>query len=243
MKKQKTYRKHPFLVCGIKQFPLLFIMLSFLVTAPTLAQDSLRHEVLLETSKGSIRVALYNETPLHRDNFIKNVSAGIYDGLLFHRVISNFMIQGGDTASRNAAPGQLLGGSAEAYSVPAEIRYPQFFHKRGALAAARQGDIVNPERRSSSTQFYIVYGTCFTDDMLDKVQRRLKESGRGITLTPEVRDAYMQKGGTPHLDGQYTVFGEVTEGLDVVREIQWCATDANDRPIEDVRIIKATVVR
>lgn len=207
------------------------------------AQDTLRHEVLMETSMGNIRLALYNETPLHRDNFIKNVREGVYDGLLFHRVISSFMIQGGDTASRNAAPGQQLGDTEESYSIPAEIRYPQLFHKRGALAAAREGDNVNPERRSSSTQFYIVYGRRFTDEMLDKVQERLDGVKGGVTLTPEVREVYRQKGGTPHLDGLYTVFGEVLEGMDVVREIQWVETDSNNRPVEDVRIIKATVVR
>ena len=197
----------------------------------------------METSMGNIRLALYNETPLHRDNFIKNVREGVYDGLLFHRVISSFMIQGGDTASRNAAPGQQLGNTEESYSIPAEIRYPQLFHKRGALAAAREGDNVNPERRSSATQFYIVYGRRFTDEMLDKVQERLNGVKGGVTLTPEVREVYRQKGGTPHLDGLYTVFGEVLEGMDVVREIQWVETDSNNRPVEDVRIIKATVVR
>ena len=207
------------------------------------AQDTLRHEVLMETSMGNIRLALYNETPLHRDNFIKNVREGVYDGLLFHRVISSFMIQGGDTASRNAAPGQQLGDTEEAYSIPAAIRYPQLFHKRGALAAAREGDNVNPERRSSATQFYIVYGRRFTDEMLDKVQERLDGVKGGVTLTPEVCEVYRQKGGTPHLDGLYTVFGEVLEGMDVVREIQWVETDSNNRPVEDVRIIKATVVR
>ena len=192
---------------------------------------------------GNIRQALYNETPLHRDNIIKNVREGVYDGLLFHRVISSFMIQGGDTASRNAAPGQQLGDTEESYSIPAEIRYPQLFHKRGALAAAREGDNVNPERRSSATQFYIVYGRRFTDEMLDKVQERLDGVKVGVTLTPEVREVYRQKGGTPHLDGLYTVFGEVLEGMDVVREIQWVETDSNNRPVKDVRIIKATVVR
>lgn len=214
-----------------------------LVSVPVSAQDTLRHEVLMETSMGNIRLALYNETPLHRDNFIKNVREGVYDGLLFHRVISSFMIQGGDTASRNAAPGQQLGDTEESYSIPAEIRYPQLFHKRGALAAAREGDNVNPERRSSATQFYIVYGRRFTDEMLDKVQERLNGVKGGVTLTPEVREVYRQKGGTPHLDGLYTVFGEVLEGMDVVREIQWVETDSNNRPVEDVRIIKATVVR
>lgn len=230
-------------IVGYKCLSLLFITILFFVSVSAAAQDTLRHEVLLETSMGNIRVALSNETPIHRDNFIRNVKNGVYDGLLFHRVISSFMIQGGDTASRNASPGQHLGDTEEAYSLPAEIRYPQLFHKRGALAAAREGDSVNPERRSSSTQFYIVYGRRFTTDMLDRVQQRLDTVSGGVTLTPEVREAYMKQGGTPHLDGQYTVFGEVVEGMDVVREIQWVATDDNDRPIEDVRIIKATVVR
>lgn len=222
---------------------LLSAVALYLVSVPVSAQDTLRHEVLMETTMGNIRLALYNETPLHRDNFIKNVREGVYDGLLFHRVISSFMIQGGDTASRNAAPGQQLGDTEESYSIPAEIRNPQLFHKRGALAAAREGDNVNPERRSSATQFYIVYGRRFTDEMLDKVQERLDGVKGGVTLTPEVREVYRQKGGTPHLDGLYTVFGEVLEGMDVVREIQWVETDSNNRPVEDVRIIKATVVR
>lgn len=218
-------------------------MLFCFISVPAGAQDTLRHEVLLETSMGNIRVALSNETPLHRDNFLKNVRAGVYDGVLFHRVISSFMIQAGDTASRHALPGQLLGDTEEAYTIPAEICYPQLFHKRGALAAAREGDSVNPERRSSSLQFYIVYGRRFTDDMLDQAQERLDRVPGGVTLTPEVREAYKQWGGTPHLDGQYTVFGEVVEGLDVVRDIQWVETDENDRPVEDVRIKKAVVVK
>ena len=222
---------------------MLFIMSSAFIPRTACAQDTLRHEVLLETTMGNIRVALSNETPLHRDNFLKNVRAGIYDGVLFHRVISSFMIQAGDTASRHAQPGQQLGDTEEAYTVPAEIRYPQLFHKRGALAAAREGDSVNPDRRSSSMQFYIVYGRRFTDDMLDQVQERLSRVPGGVTLTPEVRETYKKVGGTPHLDGQYTVFGEVVEGLDVVREIQWVETDENDRPVEDVRIKKAVVVK
>jgi len=155
-----------------------------------LAQDTLRHEVLFETTMGNIRVALYNETPLHRDNFLANVRNKVYDGVLFHRVISNFMIQAGDTASRHARPGEALGDTPEAFTVPAEIRYPAIFHKRGSLAAAREGDDVNPERSSSSMQFYIVYGRRFDDAMLDKVQQRLDERGTGVTLTPEVRERF-----------------------------------------------------
>ncbi len=220
------------------------LMLMFLaLPSQVSAQDSLRHEVLFETTMGNIRVALYDETPLHRDNFLANVRNKVYDGVLFHRVISNFMIQAGDTASRHARPGEALGDSPESFTVPAEIRYPAIFHKRGSLAAAREGDDVNPDRSSSSMQFYIVYGRRFDDAMLDKVQQRLDERGTGVKLTPEVREAYRRYGGTPHLDGQYTVFGEVVEGLDVVRDIQWVATDKADRPIDDVRILRATIVK
>ena len=206
--------------------------------------DTLRHEVLIETTKGNIRIALYNETPLHRDNFIKLVKNGFYDGLLFHRVIDRFMIQTGDSASRHAAPGQLLGDSPESYKIPAEIRYPALFHKRGAIAAARESDSVNPERESSSSQFYIVYGRRFNDEMLDKAQEKLDQATGGtVKLTPEIREAYKKNGGTPHLDGQYTVFGEVVEGINTVDSIQWVETDKNDRPVEDIRIIRATVIK
>lgn len=222
----------------------LITLLTLLLTLTVNAQDTLRHEVLLETNKGNIRIALFNETPLHRDNFLKLVRSGFYDGVLFHRVIDKFMIQSGDSASRNAKPGQLLGDSPEGYTVPAEIRFPQLFHKRGAVGAARQGDDVNPDRASSASQFYIVYGKRFNDEMLDREQQRLDKSTNGtVKLTPEIREAYKVKGGTPHLDGQYTIFGEVVEGLDTVRDIEWVETDKNDRPVEDVRIIRATVLK
>lgn len=222
---------------------LLTLLFSFTAVSAS-ESDTVRHEVLLETSKGNIRVALYNETPLHRDNFLQLVRSGFYDGLLFHRVIDKFMIQTGDSASRHALPGQELGGSVEPYTVPAEIRFPQLYHKRGAIGAAREGDDVNPQRASSASQFYIVYGRRFTDDDLDVVQQRLNDATNGdIVLSDQLREAYKQRGGTPHLDGQYTVFGEVIEGLDVVLQIEWVETDANDRPIEDVKIIRATVVK
>lgn len=235
MKVCKKRLRRVFMACLVIMFMAL--------PSQVLAQDTLRHEVLFETTMGNIRVALYNETPLHRDNFLANVRNKVYDGVLFHRVISNFMIQAGDTASRHARPGEALGDTPEAFTVPAEIRYPAIFHKRGSLAAAREGDDVNPERSSSSMQFYIVYGRRFDDAMLDKVQQRLDERGTGVTLTPEVREAYRRYGGTPHLDGQYTVFGEVVEGLAVVRDIQWVPTDKADRPVDDVRILRATVVK
>ena len=233
----------------LKSSALCYVLLVLILFVPCISAnaqnaDSIRHEVLLKTDKGNIRIALYNETPQHRDNFIKLVKAGFYDGLLFHRVISSFMIQTGDSASRHAKPGQLLGDSPESYKIPAEIHYPALFHKRGAVAAAREGDNVNPERESSASQFYIVYGRRFNDSMLDAAQSKLDSQTNGaVKLTPEIRDAYKAKGGTPHLDGQYTVFGEVVEGLDVVDKIQWVETDKNGRPLNDIKIIKATIVK
>ena len=197
--------------------------------------------VVLETTMGTIELKLYDATPLHRDNFRNLVREGAYDSLLFHRVIKDFMIQGGDPDSKNAAPGQLLGEGDRPYTVPAEFRLDEgIFHRRGVLAAAREGDDMNPEQRSSAMQFYIVWGKVFDDAGLDQMQERLDgRTGGKVKLTPEMRDVYKTIGGTPHLDGQYTVFGEVVSGLDVVDAIQKVATDENDRPLEDVRIIRA----
>lgn len=206
--------------------------------------DTLRHEVVLETSMGNVRIVLHNETPLHRDNFLKLVREGYYDGNLFHRVISSFMIQTGDSTSRHAQPGAPAGDYSPDYTLPAEIRYPALYHHRGAVAAARESDDVNPEHRSSASQFYIVYGQRFNEDMLDQVQARLDKATKGkVTIPPALREAYYKKGGTPHLDGQYTVFGEVVEGMDVVQAIQNVETDAHDRPLQDVRILRAAVVK
>ena len=201
-------------------------------------------EVLLETTKGNIRIALYDETPQHRDNFLKLTKMGSYDSLLFHRVIKDFMIQSGDIFSKNAKPGQLLGMGDYDYTQEAEFRLPQIFHRRGVVAAAREGDQKNPERRSGASQFYIVWGKVYDDRRLDYTQQKLDSITQGqVKLTPEMREVYKTIGGTPHLDGQYTVFGEIVEGMDVVEAIQQVSTDKNDRPLDDIRILKATVTK
>ena len=225
----------------------LYTLLLALAVANVHAQspvDTLRHEVLLETDSGNIRIELYNETPRHRDNFLKLVRSGAYNGVLFHRVIKDFMIQTGDMASKTAKPGQALGDTPETYSLPAEINYPKLLHRRGAVAAARESDDVNPKRVSSASQFYIVWGIRYSDGQLDWAQERLNaHTDSTVQMTPEVRQLYKEVGGTPHLDGQYTVFGQVLEGLDVVERIQLQPVDDNDRPLVDVRVRKATVLK
>ena len=199
--------------------------------------------ILMQTTRGDITLELSDRTPRHRDNFVRLTRQGHFDGVLFHRVIADFMIQGGDPDSRDAAPGALLGNGDLGYTVAAEFRYPELLHRRGALAAARTSDEVNPRRASSSSQFYIVWGRTFTDPELDAVQQRLdRATGGRIVLSPSVREIYRTDGGTPHLDGQYTVFGRVVEGLDTVEAILNERTDDNDRPLNDVRIVKASVL-
>ena len=214
-----------------------------LTTCCALAQTSTT-EVLFETTAGNIRIALFDDTPQHRDNFLNNVKEHVYDSLLFHRVIKNFMVQCGDLHSKHAKPGQQLGYGDYNYTVEAEFRLPKLYHRRGMVAMAREGDRVNPERRSSACQFYIVWGQVCSDARLEKVQERLDAATLGqVKLTPEMIEVYKTIGGTPHLDGQYTVFGEVVEGLDVVDRIQQQAVDENDRPLEDIRVLKATVTK
>lgn len=193
--------------------------------------------VLIDTDMGKIKVKLYNETPQHRDNFIKLINEGRYDGLIFHRIIKQFMVQGGDVTSKDAPIDKPLGDGDLGYTVPAEIVYPKYFHKRGALCAARTGDDTNPERASSATQFYIVTGKFFTDMELDK-----KEVEEGIKYTPEQREAYKIQGGAPHLDNKYTVFGEVVKGQDVVDEMHLVATNDKDRPLKNIKIKSMKVV-
>ena len=199
-----------------------------------------RAEVLMETSEGNIRIQLYNETPLHRDNFLRLVKAHYYDSLLFHRVIKNFMIQGGNRNTRQAEFTPEFANLCDSldYTIEAEFRLPKLFHKRGVIAAAREGDDVNPQKRSSSTQFYFVWGRKYSERAMEFTESRLD-----IELTPEMRETYMTVGGTPHLDGSYTVFGEIVEGLDVVERIQNVETDETDRPLKPVMIIKATVIK
>ena len=237
-------------------------------------------KVKIQTTLGDIIVRLYDETPQHRDNFVKLAKEGYYDGTLFHRVIKDFMIQGGDPDSKGAPAGKMLGVGGPGYTIEAEIK-SGLYHKRGALAAARQGDEVNPERRSSGSQFYIVWGQVYNEGQLrqfskqmemqqmqtvfnalakehhDEIMQMRRERNRaglqelqeklaaeaeakvkaqGAGMTDEQRAIYSTVGGTPHLDGQYTVFGEVEEGLDVVEMIQQTATARGDRPVDDIEM-------
>ncbi|HPX58894.1 MAG TPA: peptidylprolyl isomerase [Bacteroidales bacterium] len=193
--------------------------------------------VKIETTKGIITVKLYNETPLHRDNFVKLVEEKYYDGLLFHRVINSFMIQGGDPDSRNAKQGQMLGNGGPDYTIPAEFN-SQLIHKKGALAAARTADQVNPEKRSSGSQFYIVQGNVYNDNQLQYFSSQTKRQ-----YTDAQKEIYKTLGGTPHLDGAYTVFGEVVTGLDIIDAIAAVKTDGANRPVEDVKIISMSIIK
>lgn len=256
------------------------ISIILLMSSCTL-RDKNHSYVSIKTDMGDIVVKLYNDTPRHRDNFLKLVNAGYYDDLLFHRVIKDFMIQGGDPDSRTAVPHQSLGSGGPGYTIPAEF-VSTHFHKKGALAAARQGDNVNPDKESSGSQFYIVTGTIFTegqlammeqqltrrkeesvfqsllaahrqeilqyrreknqlalaelqDKLVSEVKRIMREDGP-VRFSPEQKTAYTTIGGAPHLDGEYTVFGEVVEGLDVLERIQSVATLDGDRPQNDIKM-------
>lgn len=236
----------------------------------------------ITTTEGEIVVRLYDETPLHRDNFIKLAKEGFFDGTLFHRVIKDFMIQGGDPDSKGAPKGKRLGCGGPGYTIKAEINPTSLFHKRGALSAARLGDEVNPEKESSGSQFYIVWGKTFKpaelkqmerqmamqqeqnmmnaavaahrdeilnlrkardraglqelqDNIIAEVKQKIKNEGKP-TFTEEQREAYTTIGGTPFLDGEYTVFGEVESGLNIVEKIQSCTTDNADRPEDDIKM-------
>jgi len=246
-------------------------------------------KVLIKTTLGDITIKLYNETPQHRDNFIKLVQEHFYDSILFHRVIKDFMVQAGDPESKNAGKGVQLGAGGPGYTIPAEFVYPKYFHKRGALSAARQADQVNPERKSSGSQFYIVTGKTYNKyELQDMEQQTRQRQGRGIfdrlvaqnmdsimnmqmagdndgimklqeelnaktnqiikeqgpfKFTQEQVDAYMSVGGTPFLDNDYTVFGEVIDGMKTVDKIESSGTDMSDRPRKDIRIISMEIIK
>lgn len=219
--------------------PFLTLLLSaILTTVCTLQAQDVETLVLIDTDMGKIKVKLYNETPQHRDNFIKHINDKTYNGLLFHRIIKQFMIQAGDVTSKDAPLDKELGSGDLSYTVPAEFVYPQYFHKAGALCAARTKDEENPEKASSATQFYIVTGNFFTELELDKMEKE-----KNIKLTPEQRKAYMHQGGAPHLDGNYTVFGEVVSGMKTVSKIQFVPTNEKDRPLKNIKIKTVTIVK
>jgi len=193
--------------------------------------------IAMETTLGSLTIRLYDGTPKHRDNFIKLAESGFYDGLLFHRIIEGFMIQGGDPNSKDARSGQRLGSGGPGYTIPAEFK-SEYAHVKGALSAARQGDNVNPKRNSSGSQFYIVHGQKASEDVLSNM-----EAKKGIKYSDEIKSQYMNIGGTPFLDQDYTVFGIVEKGMDIVDIIAGTSTDATDRPKEDVKILKVRVIK
>ena len=208
----------------------------------TIKKKDRKRDVLMQTTMGDMVIRLSDSTPLHRDNFLKLVKVGYYDSILFHRVIKNFMIQGGDPNSKRAAAGKPLGDGSPGYTVPAEFR-KTLFHKKGALAAARMGDNINPAKESSGSQFYIAQGKVFTDAGLDSVET-FRLNGRKIPA--EQREVYKKIGGTPHLDQGYTVYGEVVKGLEVIDKIAAVQTSRGqdrDRPLQDVRIIKAKLIK
>ncbi|MDR3326700.1 MAG: peptidylprolyl isomerase [Prevotellaceae bacterium] len=202
--------------------------------------------VKIYTTEGNIKVLLYDDTPDHKFNFLQLVNNKSYEGLLFHRVIKDFMIQGGDPESRDADTAKVLGSGSLGYNLPAEIRFPQHCHKRGALAAARESDNTNPMKESSGCQFYIVTGKPVTGTELDFFEKNVNKTllpKEPLKYTEEQRRQYKTFGGTPHLDGNYTVFGEVVEGFDVLEKIQNIPTNSNDRPRKDIKILKLKVVK
>jgi peptidyl-prolyl cis-trans isomerase B (cyclophilin B) len=211
-----------------KIFPLILALLTLVNLSGVAQKNKKQTHILLSTPQGEIKMVLYNETPLHRDNFIKLVKEEFFNGTLFHRVMKDFMIQGGDPESKNAEPGQMLGNGGPGYTVPAEFN-AQFIHKKGALSAARMGDRGNPKKESSGSQFYIVQGKKMIKPELLKIGER-----NGITYTAAQIKEYETNGGTPFLDMNYTVFGEVIEGFDVIDKIAAVTKGRGDRPVEDI---------
>jgi cyclophilin family peptidyl-prolyl cis-trans isomerase len=216
---------------------ILFFPLLYTISQLSFSQTDYP-KVVLETSAGNLVFQLYSDTPLHSKNFIKLVNAGYYDGQLFHRVINHFMIQAGDPDSKNAKSGQALGSGGPAYTIPSEIN-PLHFHKKGALAAARLSDDINPKKESSGSQFYIVHGRVFNYPELENMLK----SGRHLPFTTEQVKAYTTIGGSPHLDNEYTVFGELIDGFEVLDAIASMPVDSNSRPLNDIIIYKAYTVK
>lgn len=228
---------------------LFSFLISILMLQPASAQKEVvikkrdrKKDVLLETNMGAITIRLSDSTPLHRDNFLKLVKQGFYDSLLFHRVIAGFMIQAGDPQSKNAPARKPLGNGGPGYTVPAEFR-ESLFHKKGALAAARQGDNINPDKVSSGSQFYIVQGKTFSESGLDSLE---KSRLHGKKIPASQREVYKTIGGTPHLDQGYTVFGEIIDNDQVADKIAAVPTSYaadRDRPLQDVMIVKAKLIK
>ena len=212
---------------------IILFLASFLINATAMSQTKTNEKVVrfvIHTDYGDMTGMLYNETPLHRDNFVKLIKEGYFDDLLFHRVIAGFMIQGGDPDSRNAKPGVALGSGGPGYKVPAEFNN-NLIHKKGALAAARQADQVNPEKASSGSQFYIVQGKTYNSATMDAMAAQT-----GLSWTPAQKEIYATLGGTPFLDMNYTVFGEITDGLDVIDKIAAVQKGPGDRPVQDIKM-------
>jgi cyclophilin family peptidyl-prolyl cis-trans isomerase len=217
---------------------VLFASAYSLKPAYEISKGDLNKDVEMVTTKGTLVIRLSDSTPLHRNNFIKLVNQHYYDGILFHRVMSQFMVQAGDPKSKTAKPGEALGQGNPGYSIPAEMR-PYLFHKKGALAAARTPDEINPTRESNGSQFYLVHGRVYSEEELNSVETRLN----GYKIPEAHREVYKTLGGTPSLDQKYTVFGEVIKGISVIDSIAAVTTGERNRPVEDVRIIKATLVK
>jgi len=268
-------------------FPfLIFFSIFFLSASCSFSFNGLKEKIIIiETTLGTIKVKLYNETPLHRDNFIKLVKDGYYNGQLFHRVINNFMIQAGDPATRTNSTPEEKKNNGPGYTIPSEFN-PSLFHKKGVIAAAREGDNVNPEKKSSGSQFYIVHGKIFSDAELDQIEKRINDQNKQalffkyineekekaiandelidyakiqqtatlslqkeinnlptFSIPPDQRSVYKSLGGTPHLDGSYTVFGEVIEGIEIIDKIAGVKTSDSDKPLSDVYITKMRLSR
>lgn len=227
----------------MKLLPMFVALIMAAGMATSCKTSEQRAEILFHTTEGDFKMALFNETPLHRDAYLLLTRCGYFDSILFHRTIENFVAQAGDPNSRRAKPGEML-GDGEPFRIPAEICYPKLYHRRGMVNAAREGDDVNPNRESCGSQFAIMTCGPLTDKQIEGAQERVwKWTNHTVTIPDSIKKVYREQGGSPHLDGQYTVFGQIVDGMDVVDKIQAVKTDKNDRPIRDIRILKAMVVQ